>query len=477
MKIRLGTFNCENLFMRYKFFYLKKAKKGDIYGKKYLSLGDIPTDLIVSFVKSDLVQNLYDYDGFLPKDEIVRKDGNKITKSNLVTLAKKGHSNLFDLTLKSIGELYDKIVEESHPEKKKNEIQEKIVEYRVVAMQVKIEIDEIERDGGLLNSADSKLSYKGFAENQRWNTAKVLLANDPDIVALQEVENMEALKAFNKKYLYPKNLKNEIGAEYDYLNKDFRGTYPFGAIIDSNDPRLIDVAVLSRYPIISIRTHQFERFKSGKMWDGIFSRDCLEVEIALEDKNGKSLLADYRGKILAYDDSDRILTPSNIGKTITIFANHFKSKLGQPDDNPETSNAWKKRKLQSERVVEILKERFGDNILGNFVVAGDLNDSPESGALKPLLDTGIWNVVEKADEPWTHYYDKKDDVAQFDYLLLSNDIKQKNSTIKPYIERRGLAKNPKSEIDTVKNPDRFKTVEKDDTEASDHCAVFADIDI
>lgn len=480
MKIRLGTFNCENLFMRYRFFYVKKSnKKDNIYSKKYLALGDIPTNLIEPFVKDDVIEDLYDYVGFLPKEEIVRKDGKNITKTILKTLAKNGASNLFDVTVTLLEEMYAEILKGAHNEKKNTENKEKLLEFRIVAMQIKIQLDIIEKEGGLLNSSERKLSYSGFAENQRWNTAKVILANNPDIVALQEVENMEALKAFNKKYLYPKNLKAELGSEYDKINQnDFEGTYPFGAIIDSNDPRMIDVALLSRYPILSVRTHQFERFKKddGK-WDDIFSRDCLEVEIALEDTDGKSLLADYRGKILSCDDSDRILTPSNTGKTITVFANHFKSKLGQPDENPQTSSAWKKRKLQSERVSEIISERFGNTLSGNFVVAGDLNDGPESGALKPLFDTGLWNVVEKDSDPWTHYYDQKDEVGQFDYLLLSSDIKKKNNAAKPIIERRGLQKNSNSKISIIKNHERFETVEKEDTEASDHCGVFVDIEI
>lgn len=480
MNIRLGTFNCENLFVRYLFFYLKKSnKKGDIYSKKYLSLGDIPTNLIESFVKDELIEDLYDYDEFLPKDEIVRKDGQNIAKSVLKTLAESGKSNLFDVTVKPLEEIYKEIVKGTHTEKKNTENKDKLLEFRIVAMQIKIQLDTIEKEGGLLNSSERKLSYAGFAENQRWNTAKVIVANNPDVVALQEVENMEALKAFNKKYLYPKNLKKELGTEYDEINENnFAGTYPFGAIIDSNDPRMIDVALLSRYPILSVRTHQFERFKKddGK-WDDIFSRDCLEVEIALEDADGKSLCADYRGKILAYDDSDRILTPSNIGKTITVFVNHFKSKLGQPDETPETSSAWKKRKIQSERVVAILQERFGNSMNGNFVVAGDLNDGPESDALKPLFDTGLWNIIENDFNPWTHYYDAKDEVGQFDYLLLSSDISKKNKTAKPIIERRGLQKNTKSQVSIIKTHARFNTVEKADTEASDHCGVFVDLEV
>jgi len=305
--------------MRYRAFYYKKSnKKGNIYARKYYSLADIPTDLIEPFVKDGIIAELNDYEGFLPDDEIARIDGKKISKSVLRTLAKNGESGLFDVTIKPLEQIYDEILKGAYSEKKTVENKEKLLEFRIVAMQIKIQIDVIEKEGGLLNSTDRKLAYTGFATNQRWNTAKVILANNPDIVALQEVENMEALKSFNKNYLYPRKLKKKLGDEYDDINENnFSGTYPFGILIDSNDPRLIDVALLSRYPIVSIKTHMYERFKKddGK-WDNLFSRDCLEAEIALEDSDGKSLRADYRGKIVVYPDSDKILTPPNIGKTI-----------------------------------------------------------------------------------------------------------------------------------------------------------------
>jgi len=466
--------------MRYRFFYAKQTRKNDnIYAQKYYTLADIPTDRIKPFVKDGIIAELYDYKGFLPDDEIVRNDRKKISKSVLKTLAKNGESKLFDITIKSLEKIYNEILKGTHSGKKTKENKERLLEFRIAAMQIKIELDEIEKNGGLLNSADRNLAYTGFAANQRWNTAKVILANNPDIVALQEVENMEALKSFNKNYLYPRKLKKELGDEYNEINKNnFSGTYPFGVIIDSYDPRLIDVALLSRYPIISIRTHMYERFKKddGK-WDNLFPRDCLEVEIALEDVNGKSLRADYRGKIIKYNNSDKIITPSNVGKTITVFANHFKSKFGQPNDNPEKSNAWKKRKIQAERVVEIISERFGNNLKGKFVVAGDLNDSPESGALKPLMDANLENIVEKDPHPWTHYYDTKDEVGQFDYLLLSPEISKKNKKVKPIIERRGLQINTNSTDAIIRNHPRFKTVSKADTEASDHCGVFVDLEI
>jgi hypothetical protein len=83
------------------------------------------------------------------------------------------------------------------------------------------------------------------------------------VIALQEVENLETLKRFRTKY--------------------FGGPsrYRYMAVIDGNDPRLIDVAILSRHPIVHLRTYQHMR--SGDNRSYLFSRDCLEADVELLD--------------------------------------------------------------------------------------------------------------------------------------------------------------------------------------------------
>jgi hypothetical protein len=59
----------------------------------------------------------------------------------------------------------------------------------------------------------------------------------PDILCLQEVENIDAIRKFNQ----------------DYLG----GHYPYAILIDGWDPRNIDVALLSVFPIVSLRSRGF----------------------------------------------------------------------------------------------------------------------------------------------------------------------------------------------------------------------------
>jgi len=82
---------------------------------------------------------------------------------------------------------------------------------------------------------------------------------DADVLALQEVENVDTLKHFRAVAL------------------GGRKAYPYVAGIDGNDPRLIDVAVLSTLPITRVRSYQ--HLLEGT--STVFSRDCLEVDVTL----------------------------------------------------------------------------------------------------------------------------------------------------------------------------------------------------
>jgi hypothetical protein len=206
------------------------------------------------------------------------------------------------------------------------------------------------------------------------------------------------------------------------------------------------------------------------------------VEIGIEDEDGKSLFTESNGQIKTYDydNEPRWIHTPKAKKAITIFANHLKSRLGQGDD-AENSDAWKKREQQAIRIKEILQERYlkNDKLKGDFVVAGDFNDGYDSDALKPLLDLDLWNIVKDAGNgnDWTYYYDKDKTLTQFDYLLLSPDLKEKNPDAVPIIERRGLAIYKNSPHEELREGERFEGVGGRDTEASDHCGVFVDLEV
>jgi hypothetical protein len=156
---------------------------------------------------------------------------------------------------------------------------------------------------------ERKLFYTIF-EKERTLTAQAINETGADIIALQEVENMDTLKKFQLHFL-----KNK---------------YPFKYLIDGNDPRLIDVAVLSKPNAAALRTHQFD--KKGK--SRIFSSDFVEAtshfaEGTSDSSGGTSHFAE------GTNDSSRGTSGSLEDKTARMNKSwHFLLTLSRPDGTP-----------------------------------------------------------------------------------------------------------------------------------------------
>jgi endonuclease/exonuclease/phosphatase family metal-dependent hydrolase len=258
--------------------------------------------------------------------------------------------------------------------------------------------------------------FEFIFEKERVLTAKAIKDTKADIIALQEVENLDTLKSFQSRFLK---------------------LYPYQYLIDGNDPRFIDVSVLSKYEIKNLKTHQFDKSGSSK----IFSRDCLEIDL------------DFKGAPLV------------------LFINHFKSMLGGREQT------MARRKKQSERVVQIIKDRFGSKPgTENFVVMGDLNDYLPSTGLHPLVgQPWVENVVQTRlpdGEKWTHWYSSEKSVSQLDYLLLSKRLADNNANAVPVVVRKGLAKNCTQYIGP-----RYPDVGPNRPSASDHCPVAITLNV
>lgn len=236
-----------------------------------------------------------------------------------------------------------------------------------------------------------------FNDKQRRLQASVL-TNDglqfPDVICLQEVESLAALRAFNEKYLF--------------------GEYSYALLIDSRDFRQIDVAVLSKLEIASVRSHIDDRDPSPHSprapW--LFSRDCLEVNLAL-NRSGS--------------------------ETLTLFVNHLKSKYAESESSAARGD--KLRLRQAKAVARIAHERFKGRAFdkGLFAVVGDLNDEPTAPSLRPLTaGAGLVNPIRRLPkaERWTHYYASQSSRSQLDYMLLSPALAK--ITGAPRIDRRAL---------------------------------------
>ena len=274
-------------------------------------------------------------------------------------------------------------------------------------------IQPTEDDGFTIND----LAFRIYDEESKKITAKSIRAVNADVICLQEVESLPVLDRFNAFYLG--------GMKYAHR-----------AVIDCFDPRQIDVAVLSRHPIVSLRSHREERNKAGTAF--LFSRDCLEVDVLVG------------------------------GKTLTLYLNHFKSMM----EGREATRA--RRQEQAERVAAIIDARWKKSAYkGNFIVLGDLNDYPDgkTGLAALLGHKGLDNVLTRLPETerWTHYYAGGNAYRQLDYLLLSAGLAKANSG-KPAVMRSGLPWRAKKVTE-----ERLDGVGENDPKASDHAPLHMDI--
>ena len=237
--------------------------------------------------------------------------------------------------------------------------------------------------------------FRVFNEDQRRIEAKVLGDGDPpDIVCLQEVESMLALREFNERYL---------GKHYDHA-----------LVIDGRDLRQIDVGLLSTRKVLDVRTHVDDRTSDKK--DYVFRRDLLEVVLDLPGQ-----------------------------RTLTVFIAHLKSKftgINIKDKAAETAKSDATRLREARAAAKIIRSRFpGAKFKSElFALCGDFNDEPESDPVGPLVrDLGLENVIDRlpAEERWTHWWKGRNQVGQLDYILLSPAL-AKLAKWPPSIERRGI---------------------------------------
>lgn len=271
-----------------------------------------------------------------------------------------------------------------------------------------IEATEVATIGYLPEKPFKKLGAGNFFvwdEKRRVLADRALREPDgelPDILCLQEVENLDAIRLLNENY--------------------FGNFYPYRLLIDGYDPRNIDVGMLSRFPIVEIRTHLDQLGADGLR---VFSRDCLEVTVLLES-----------------------------GEPLTLLVNHFKSKLvmhKDEDTDEERVNSIRlshgRRLAQAEAVARHVDERFaGRHDSALYAVVGDFNDVAASPYIAPIVGSPHLTDVLEAHLPgdnWTYYWRGRNRVSRIDFVLASRTLAgriatQANMGRPPHIERRGL---------------------------------------
>ena len=315
------------------------------------------------------------------------------------------------------------------------------------------------------------------ADDTRQLTALAIAASRADILCLQEVDNMEALKAF----------------EYGYLFKMVGQGYRQKYTTSGNDTRGIDVAVMLRSETVHGQPIEFVHMTSHahvtyddfglhtpelaalgeQPHERIFRRDCLEIDITVA------------------------------GRPLTIYSVHFKS-MGSPRNGMDGRQATMPiRNAEAQAVRRIVEERFGKERAGakRWVICGDFNDYRErvlvsgeahSGyGFQPVVeaqscinvltaDGFCENVVERRPEldRWTLYHTRgpqERHLCQLDYILLSPSLAQRNPTAIPDIVRGGQPW--RTPFPPGQEVERYPRTGWDRPKASDHCPVAISLDI
>lgn len=267
-----------------------------------------------------------------------------------------------------------------------------------------------------------ELRTEAVRETATQNIARVIDALGADVMGVVEAEDRTTLSLFNERVLGGLKLP-----AYDHI-----------MLIDGNDQRGIDVGILTRanYPIRSMRSHVDAADAEG----AIFSRDCAEYEIR---------------------------TPS--GESVWVLLNHFKSKgYGSQAEN----NAKRKRQARFVRQLYDAHIKAGDK---HVAIIGDLNDTPASDPLEPLLGNG--STLKDISEHPAHIHGGRPGThgnctasSKIDYILLSPELFSRINA--SGIERRGMWGGKNGTLWP-----HFPQLRAQKDAASDHAALWVDLNV
>ena len=146
-------------------------------------------------------------------------------------------------------------------------------------------------------------------EEQRLTLAARFKTMDLDVLAVQEVEDIEALSDFNRFHL--------------------GRLYPYVSLIEGNDARFIDVGVLSKLPLGGVTSWQHQVHPADPT-QRVFGRDLLQVEV---------------------------LNPTRSRRLFTLFNNHLTSQFVAFGEDPVAAPAAKsaRRRRQCETIARIVE--------------------------------------------------------------------------------------------------------------------------
>jgi endonuclease/exonuclease/phosphatase family metal-dependent hydrolase len=213
-------------------------------------------------------------------------------------------------------------------------------------------------DPALSGSNDDKDETKPLSQLE--GAAAAIKALDADVLALQEIESLEALTWFRDGWL------KDLG--YTYI-----------ASVDAGDARGIEQGVLSRFPI-----------KNVENWPGA-KLEGVHPEKAPDGEAGTQLVL-HRSPLKV----DVVLGDDAKTQTVTLFVVHHKSGF--------KSAYW--REAEAVKVLELIKAQEKATPDRPIAVLGDFNSMPEQPSVQTYLTGGLIDTLadrKEGDPAWiTH---------------------------------------------------------------------------
>jgi predicted extracellular nuclease len=308
--------------------------------------------------------------------------------------------------------------------------------------------------------------------------ALAIADTEADIVCLQEVENIGILEAF----------------EAAYLRRIANREFPHRVLVDGNDGRGVDVAMIAcaetgdgdPIEVTGFKSHAAKTFAGLGLHDAglealgiepesrIFRRDCLEIDVRIA------------------------------GRALTLFVVHFKSM--SPGRNGIDGRRWSMpvRRAEAAAVRRIVEDRFGQELAPRrrWLICGDFNDyrqrlvvsgshrngyrfsradDEDEAGFDPLVADGFaLDLVARrpADDRWTLYHNGGPafrHLCQLDYLLASPALANRNPNAVPDIIRNGLPW--RTPLPPGQEVERYPRIGWDRPKSSDHCPVCVTLNI
>ena len=228
-------------------------------------------------------------------------------------------------------------------------------------------------------------AYEDYPTPSEFNSKSSQLVSaikgmDADIVLLQEVENEACL---------------------DELKEGLSAIYPSSVMGETGAPASLDVATLGRVDVLEVRTHRNYSIPHPDGGWTKFSREFLEVHF------------DWKGW------------------RVVVFNAHFKSKTND-DPGRRLAEAMKAR-----QIIEATAKEYPYALI---VLAGDINDVPDSPPLKELEKGGLMHRIAKeipSGGDWTYNYFGKFRAIDHIFLVTTGWGEFESGTAKVFRDEAG----------------------------------------